>query len=137
MKNTKKLIRQKKWENKQFDMISEDLIEKTKYFQLLRVTKQLQELIKGGDEDQHAAELIRLEKRMSHGLKAHESKIEEKKKLFGSINKKINEKATENNDLKKHLGDLKAAVQERQKILNIQASRKMYGNTMGSPTSKT
>ena len=69
MKNTKKLIRKKKWENKRLDMVSEDLIEKTKYFQLLRVTKQLQEMIKGGDEDLHAAELKTLESRSEHSVK--------------------------------------------------------------------
>ncbi len=47
MKNTRKLIRKKKWENLGLDMQAEDLMEKTKQFQLLRVTKQLQTFIKG------------------------------------------------------------------------------------------
>jgi hypothetical protein len=69
IKNMKKLIRKKKWDNKKLDMIAEDLAEKTKYFQLLRVTKQLQELIKGGEEDLHAAELKNLENTAEHSAK--------------------------------------------------------------------
>lgn len=68
-KNTKKLIKKKKWENKRLDMFAEDLKERTKYFQLLRVTKHLQALIKGGAEDLHAAELSTLEKRAKHSEK--------------------------------------------------------------------
>jgi hypothetical protein len=74
MKNAKKTIKKKKWENKRLDMIGEDLVEKTKYFQLLRVTKQLQELIKGGEEDLHAAELMTLERRAEHSQKVCSSR---------------------------------------------------------------
>jgi hypothetical protein len=70
-KNKKKQIKKMQWANKRLDMIAEDLQEKTKYFQLLRVTKQLQELIKGGEEDLHAAEISTLEKRSHHSSKVH------------------------------------------------------------------
>jgi hypothetical protein len=86
MKNTKKLIRKKKWENKRLDMVSEDLIEKTKYFQLLRVTKQLQEMIKDGDEDLHAAELKTLESHSEHSVKVEILQIKTKL-LFSRMNR--------------------------------------------------
>jgi hypothetical protein len=71
MASHKNKIRKKKWENKKLDMIAEDLVEKTKYFQLLRVTKQLQELIKGGEEDLHATEIITLERRAEHSERVY------------------------------------------------------------------
>jgi hypothetical protein len=48
----------------------------------------------------------------------------EKKKLIASLNKKILEKQNENGTLEDHLQELQISVTERQKIFDIQASKR-------------
>ena len=50
-------IVQLQWERERAEMEADDLVERTKEFQLLRVTKDLQHLIRGGSEDNQQAEL--------------------------------------------------------------------------------
>ena len=54
IRDFRKGIVQAEWENARADMEAEDLVERTKEFQLLRVTKDLQDKIRGGGEDNHA-----------------------------------------------------------------------------------
>eukprot|EP01118_Nematostelium_gracile_P017620 TRINITY_DN7592_c0_g1_i2.p1 TRINITY_DN7592_c0_g1~~TRINITY_DN7592_c0_g1_i2.p1 ORF type:complete len:289 (+),score=89.32 TRINITY_DN7592_c0_g1_i2:110-976(+) len=136
VKDTKKMIRKKKWDNKSLDMIGEDLVERTKYFQLLRVTKQLQSLIKGGEEDLHAQENADLENRQHHAEKSHEQKLNEKRKLIKKYKRLIAEKVAENKELELHLIDLEASVNERQRIFDIQAQQKTSESGFGQKTKK-
>ena len=52
------------WENERADREAEDLVELTRELQLLRVTKDLQERINGGGEDNQQAEAVRLERKL-------------------------------------------------------------------------
>ena len=53
-------------ENKVFDFQADNLIDRTRDIQLLRVTKQMQDYIRSGDETKQSAEVSTLEKRMEH-----------------------------------------------------------------------
>ncbi|KAL3911053.1 MAG: hypothetical protein SGPRY_008838 [Prymnesium sp.] len=55
VRNFRKLIVMLQWENKRADMEAIDLVERTKEFQLLRVTKDLQSKIRGGSEENQQA----------------------------------------------------------------------------------
>eukprot|EP01116_Phalansterium_solitarium_P018959 TRINITY_DN516_c0_g1_i5.p1 TRINITY_DN516_c0_g1~~TRINITY_DN516_c0_g1_i5.p1 ORF type:complete len:1114 (+),score=518.85 TRINITY_DN516_c0_g1_i5:116-3343(+) len=120
LKNTKKQIARKKWDNERLEMIGDDLVERTKYFQLLRVTKRLQELIKGGAADLHAAEINNLEQRHEYSAKAHQQKLHEKRQLMQTMRQRIDDKVAENQSLQLQLNDVDFRAQERSKIHDIQ-----------------
>jgi hypothetical protein len=58
--NGKNLVNER--DNQMFDFKAEDLIVRTKDIQLLRVTKQMQEFIRSGDEHRNGQEITMLEK---------------------------------------------------------------------------
>lgn len=101
------------------DFQTEDHIIRTRDIQLLRVTKQMQEYIRSGDEYKNSVELAALEKRVEYGQKAHQHKLEEKRKAFLKLEKKIQEKVSENSSLDMQLKELQTAVSDRQKIHDV------------------
>ena len=62
IKDFRKGIHGLQWDNQRLDLEEEDLLQRTKDLQLLRVTKGLQSLIKGGDSSKDATEAASLEK---------------------------------------------------------------------------
>ena len=63
-------------------MRSTDVVEKIREFQLMRVTRQLQEWLKGGEDTTNAQELTVLESRLDHNRRLHNKKVEEKRRLL-------------------------------------------------------
>eukprot|EP00163_Fabomonas_tropica_P014758 TRINITY_DN2681_c0_g1_i3.p1 TRINITY_DN2681_c0_g1~~TRINITY_DN2681_c0_g1_i3.p1 ORF type:complete len:1349 (-),score=493.19 TRINITY_DN2681_c0_g1_i3:86-4132(-) len=120
IKDIRKTIHELDWENTKLDMEAEDLLQKTRDFQLLRVTKALQELIKGGGSNRHAAEIAMLEKKSDHSKKVHEDKVMEKKRTLAKLKKLIREKETDNHKLEEHIEHLEVSVSERRNIYELQ-----------------
>ena len=73
------------WENQRADMEAEDLVERTKEFQLLRVTKDLQGKIRGGSEENQQVEVAALEKKLEQLKAAHEDKIADLRRQVAKI----------------------------------------------------
>ncbi|KAI8612803.1 hypothetical protein BC830DRAFT_1230957 [Chytriomyces sp. MP71] len=124
MKEYRKGIHALEWENKMLDFQAEDLVIRTRDIQLLRVTKQMQEYIRGGDEKKQSNEIIALEKRAEFNSKSHIHKLEDKGTLMVKYKKKIAEKRHENEVLERRLRNLEGAVKERRKIHDVQVKRK-------------
>ncbi|KAJ3099331.1 Cilia- and flagella-associated protein 43 [Phlyctochytrium planicorne] len=123
MKEYRKGIHALEWENKMLDFQAEDLVIRTRDIQLLRVTKQMQEYIRGGDEHKQSSEITALEKRAEYSQKAHAHKLEELMRIASKFEKKIRTKERENVKLEVQERDLDIAVGERSKIRDVQAKR--------------
>jgi hypothetical protein len=66
MKHFKTSIHTTNWDISCLDFRCKETLNKTRFYQLLWVTKDLQATIKGGDEGRKAAENATLEKQMQH-----------------------------------------------------------------------
>ncbi|KAI9330069.1 hypothetical protein BDR26DRAFT_825041 [Obelidium mucronatum] len=132
MKEYRKGIHALEWENKMLDFQAEDLVIRTRDIQLLRVTKQMQEYIRGGDERKQTNEIVALEKRAEHNSKAHVHKLDDRSVLVEKYQKKITEKRKENEKLEARLKDLEVSVKERRKIHDVQVKRKAVAGGTGT-----
>ncbi|KAI9327817.1 hypothetical protein DFJ73DRAFT_800748 [Zopfochytrium polystomum] len=131
MKEYRKGIHALEWENKMLDFQAEDLVIRTRDIQLLRVTKQMQEYIRGGDERKQTTEVAALEKRAEYSQKAHGHKIDERRKTVTKYQRKIRDSEAANSVLAAQLADLERDVADRARIHEVQA--KKHGGAPGHP----
>ncbi|KAJ3135363.1 Cilia- and flagella-associated protein 43 [Physocladia obscura] len=134
MKEYRKGIHALEWENKMLDFQAEDLVIRTRDIQLLRVTKNMQEYIRGGDERKQSNEIIALEKRAEHNSKSHLHKLEERNTQNEKYLKKIAEKKRENDVLEARLRELEISVKERKKIHEVSVKKNTGGTNSGGST---
>jgi WD40 repeat protein len=109
------------WEGTKADMEAADLTQRTKDFQLLRVTKELQETIRSGGQDNHAIENAALERKLEQLKLSHEEKMADLRRQVAKINSLIVDKRTEMESLKGQLEQLEGSVLEREMIYEIQS----------------
>ena len=62
IKDFRKNIHELQWNNQRLDLEEEDLLQRTRDLQLLRVTKSLQSVIKGGGDVKDTQETAKLDK---------------------------------------------------------------------------
>ena len=102
-------------------MEAEDLVERTREFQLLRVTKDLQDKIRGGGEDNHAAEVAAHEKKLEQLKASHEDKVADLRRQVAKINAMIADRNNEMASLQGQIEQLEGSVLEREMIHEIQS----------------
>lgn len=98
------------------DFQAEDQIIRTRDIQLLRLTKQMQEYLRSGDEHAQTTEIVALEKRADYSQKSHSHKLEDKQKILQKLRKRIKDKMTENSELDSQLDNLDLSVAERKNV---------------------
>ena len=101
-----------------------DLVERTKEFQLLRVTKDLQGKIRGGSEENQQVEVAALEKKMEQLKASHEEKVADLRRQVGKINTMIADRNNEMESLQGQIEQLEGSVLEREMIHEIQSKNK-------------
>uniref|UniRef100_A0A7S3D8R0 Cilia- and flagella-associated protein 43 n=1 Tax=Palpitomonas bilix TaxID=652834 RepID=A0A7S3D8R0_9EUKA len=125
MKETKTFrrdIHMVNWEIQGLELKADEVAQNTKYIQLLRVTKGLQELLKGGEDTRNAAEIALLEKEIEHGQRVHQYQVSEIRKALSRYNRLVKEKELENVKLDEYVADLDLSVSQRQKIHDVRQS---------------
>lgn len=109
------------WEQERLDMTFEDLTEKTREFQLQRVTKSLQELIKSGVgvDARKEAEITTLERKIEFYQNSFETKVKERKAKLAKLRQTTKELQDENWQLEEDIRELEISVSERKKIYDL------------------
>jgi len=110
------------WDNQRLAMEADDLVERTREFQLLRVTKDLQKLMKGGGEDAHSAEVSQLERKLESMSSTHDARITERERMLKKLQRLKAEKDAELTRLQSQIESLEATVSERETIAQIQSA---------------
>ena len=119
VKNFRRNINMLQWENERSELRAEQLVAQTRDFQLLRVTKQLHELIKGGGETSLQQEISNLEDLMKHSKESHRQKMEAKRKSRQRLMRMLKEQEEENAFLRAQLEDQAHAVRQREFVFNV------------------
>lgn len=109
------------WEQKRLEMTFEDLTEKTREFQLQRVTKSLQELIKSGQgvDARKEAEISTLERKVEFYNSSFEAKVQERRSKLAKLRRMTKDMARENIQLEEDIRELEISVSERKKIYDL------------------
>jgi hypothetical protein len=109
------------WEHKMLAMQTLDLEERTKDVHMLRVTKGLQSLLKGGEEGKNKADVDLLERKIQHLEATTQQKEQSLKKQYGMSNQATKLRKMENSMLEKKLRELQQNVIQREHIRRLRA----------------
>ena len=112
------------WDNTRADMEAVDLTERVRDLQLLRVTKDLQQKMKGGGEEKQQVEVAQLERKLEQLKANHEERAADLKRQVAAIKKLVAEKQGEMGSLKQQIEQLEGSVLEREMIHEIQSKSK-------------
>merc|ERR1719247_2450422 len=95
-KEFRKKLNLLQWEHKMLSMQTSDLEERTKDVHMLRVTKGLQSLLKGGEEGKNEADADLLERKIQHLEATTQQKEQSLKKQYGMSNQATKLRKMEN-----------------------------------------
>ena len=117
MKDFRKSINFMQWERNYLDMQTKDLEEHYTDLHMLRMTRQLNDFLKGSDpSDRHKKETIKLESKMKHMKSAHLQKMDKIEFEVRKIEKKASGMRAENKRLAAQHDELKSSVAVRESI---------------------
>jgi len=116
------------WEHKMLAMQTSDLEARTKDVHMLRVTKELQGLLKGGEEGKNKADADLLERKIQHLEATTQSKEGSLKKQYAMCSHATKLRKMENNMLEKKLRELQQNVIQREHIRRLRAPQGGSGN---------
>ncbi|XP_062576681.1 cilia- and flagella-associated protein 43-like isoform X2 [Saccostrea cucullata] len=124
-KDFRKGIIQLEWEQKRMLMQMEDLQNKMKDIQFMKVTREIQLYLSNEDyEGRKAEEIGKLEQTILTQLKHHEKNVKEKKKIMKDLQKTIKSRDSENFSMDNDLAELNVTVNERRLIDQVNAERR-------------
>jgi WD40 repeat protein len=124
------------WEHKMLAMQTVDLEERTKDVHMLRVTKNLQTLLKGGEEQKNKTDADLLERKIQHLEATTAQKEQSLKKQFGMSRHAADLRKQENSMLEKKLRELQQNVIQREHIRRLRAPQGGSGGQTGNEGQK-
>jgi len=113
IKDFRKGIHELQWNNQRLDLEEEDLLQRTRDLQLLRVTKSLQSVIKGGGDVNDTQETAKLDKLYHYQVNAHKARVAEKLKTVQALQAQVRSCHKENLELDDDIFALESAVGAR------------------------
>ena len=117
IKDFKRGIYELEWANQSLEMRTTDAVERLREFQLMRVTRQLQELVKGGEATTSAPELAVLESRLEHNRRLHDKKVGEKRRLLQRVARSLRDTVEKNNSIHANAEDLERSVEDQSRAI--------------------
>lgn len=121
IKEFRKKLNLIQWEHKMLALQTTDLEERTKDVHMLRVTKGLQSLLKGGEEGRNKADADLLERKIDHINQTTQQKETSLKKQLAICNQATKQRKMENAMLEKKLRELQQNVIQREHIRRLRA----------------
>jgi hypothetical protein len=112
------------WDAERVQMETEDLVEQTRDFQLLRVTKDLQEVIRGGSEESQAEETHKLERKLAQVQATHADRMADVRRQQRKVARLVADKRAEMESLGGQIEQLEGSVQQREMIHEVQSRSK-------------
>ncbi|GAB9466815.1 hypothetical protein Gpo141_00004180 [Globisporangium polare] len=135
IKNFRKNINVMEWEHTLLQMQTRDMEERYTDIQLLRVTKDLQELFHTGDtSEKQKREIALLEAKMVHLGKNHQTNLIKLDQTMAKLQKQWRERVRENQGFEQQAQQLQMQVQIREDILS---SRKSAALRNAAPSSSS
>jgi len=136
IKEFKRGIYDLEWHNKRLGLEAEELKERTRELQLLRVTKGLQEALKFGGQEGAGATSggTNVEKLMKHAAKLHGKRMDDRRKALTGLQRQIHERMAQNDELVERVGEMERLVQSESRILQ---SKTMTATAGGASLIKT
>jgi len=121
IKEFRKRLNLIQWEHKMLALNTLDLEERAKDVHMLRVTKGLQTLLKGGEEGRNKADADLLERKIEHLSSTTAQKEGSLKKQYGMASHACKMRKNENSMLDKKLRELQNNVIQREHIRRLRA----------------
>ncbi|XP_077991965.1 cilia- and flagella-associated protein 43-like [Glandiceps talaboti] len=123
-KDFRKGIHVLEWEHKKNLMQIEDLMNKARDIQSLKVSRELQKYLNDADhESKKQQEIGKLEETLDLQDRHHEKNMGERKDIIGQLRQTIRKKERDNHKLMRELQELNVTVAERKHINSVNADK--------------